>query len=84
MMNCYNNIMIIRLGHLKRTTWLNSFGVPLHAWGDALFRSLGFKFRTFIEVDLSTKKMLRGDMARIKIVTHNSNLIECWKKEEEE
>ncbi|MCI45121.1 DUF4283 domain protein, partial [Trifolium medium] len=47
----------------QRTTWLRCFGIPLHAWGDALFRSLAFKFGSFIEVDSSTKNMLRGDVA---------------------
>ncbi|MCH92530.1 endonuclease/exonuclease/phosphatase family protein, partial [Trifolium medium] len=59
-----------------RAIWLRCFGVPLHAWGDALFRSVAFKYGVFIEVDSSTKNMLRGDMARIKIVTKKLTLID--------
>ncbi|GAU24086.1 hypothetical protein TSUD_388790 [Trifolium subterraneum] len=59
-----------------RSTWLRCFGVPLHAWGDALFRSIAFKHGVFIEVDSPTKNMLRGDMARIKIVTKKLTLID--------
>jgi hypothetical protein len=53
----------------QRVSWLSCFGVPLHAWGEALFRTLGFKFGTFIKVDDSTKELLRGDVARIKVAT---------------
>jgi hypothetical protein len=49
--------------------WISCYGVPLHAWGDAIFRTIGFKFGSFIQVDPSTKNMLRGDVARVKIVT---------------
>jgi hypothetical protein len=38
-----------------RTTWLRCFGVPLHAWGEALFRSIAFKFGVFAEVDVPTR-----------------------------
>jgi hypothetical protein len=54
-----------------RVTWLTCFGVPLHMWGDAIFRMLVFKFGSFIETDYTTKNMLRGDLARIKITTND-------------
>jgi hypothetical protein len=38
-----------------RTTWLRCFSVPLHAWGEALFRSIAFKFGVFAEVDVPTR-----------------------------
>ncbi|MCH82393.1 DUF4283 domain protein [Trifolium medium] len=59
-----------------RVSWLSCFGVPLHVWGDAIFRSLAFKFRSFVEVDYSTKNMLRGDVARIKIVTDRPTCVD--------
>ncbi|KAK2358041.1 hypothetical protein QL285_095259 [Trifolium repens] len=54
-----------------RVTWLTCFGVPLHMWGDAIFRMLVFKFGSCIETDYTTKNMLRGDLARIKITTND-------------
>jgi hypothetical protein len=59
-----------------RTTWLSCFGVPLHVWGQAIFRTVGFKFGSFIDTDLATKKMLRGDVARIKITTDSQSIID--------
>jgi hypothetical protein len=60
----------------QRVVWLNCFGVPLHAWGEAIFRTLGFKFGTFIEIDEDTKIMARGDVARIKIATQSCKMID--------
>jgi hypothetical protein len=60
----------------QRAVWLNCYGIPLHVWGDAMFRTLGFKFGTFVEVDLNTKNMMRGDVARIKIATDASKVID--------
>jgi hypothetical protein len=59
-----------------RVSWLKCFGVPLHAWGEAIFRTVGFKYGTYIEVDSATKIMQRGDVARIKMVTDLSILID--------
>ncbi|PNY14140.1 hypothetical protein L195_g010814 [Trifolium pratense] len=53
----------------QRTTWLRCYGVPHHAWGEALFRASECKFGSFVDMDSSTKNMLRLDVARIKIVT---------------
>ncbi|MCH93579.1 DUF4283 domain protein, partial [Trifolium medium] len=61
----------------QRSIWLRCFGVPLHAWGEALFRTIAFKYGTFIEVDTTTKIMARGDLARIKIVTDKPLLIDA-------
>ncbi|GAU17444.1 hypothetical protein TSUD_233220 [Trifolium subterraneum] len=52
-----------------RVTWLRCFGVPTHAWGMDLFRSLAFKYGKFIELDENTTQMKRCDVARVKIVT---------------
>jgi hypothetical protein len=60
----------------ERTIWLRCYGVPLHAWGEALFRSIAFKFGVFTEVDLSTKNLLRGDFARIKVVNNKQTTID--------
>ncbi|KAK2412589.1 hypothetical protein QL285_047766 [Trifolium repens] len=61
-----------------RATWLRCFGVPLHAWGTDLFRSLAFKFGRFVEVDDATKSMRRCDIARIKVVTGEKRLIDSF------
>jgi hypothetical protein len=60
----------------QRTTWLRCYGIPLHAWGEALFRTIGFKFGSFVEADLSTKNMVRGDLARIRITTDKMMVID--------
>ncbi|WJX89444.1 hypothetical protein P8452_71443 [Trifolium repens] len=59
-----------------RVVWLSCFGIPLHAWGDAIFRTIGFKYGTFIQVDNPTKNLLRGDRARIKIVTSLKEVVD--------
>jgi hypothetical protein len=41
-----------------------------------LFKTIGFKFGTFVEVDSSTKNLIRGDLARIKITTENMQMID--------
>jgi hypothetical protein len=60
----------------QRVTWLHCFGVPLHTWGTAIFRSIGYKFGKFIDTDRDTKNMLRGDVAKIQIVTESLKLID--------
>jgi hypothetical protein len=60
----------------QRSSWLRCYGVPLHAWGQALFRTIGFKFGTFVGTDQSTKLLVRGDMARINITTEKMQLID--------
>jgi hypothetical protein len=60
----------------QRYAWLRCFRVPLHAWGEALFKTIGFKFGTFVQVDSSTKNLIRGDLARIKITTENMQMID--------
>jgi hypothetical protein len=62
----------------QRIVWLNCYGVPLHAWGEAIFKTLGFKFGSFIEIDNPTKNMTRVDVARIKVVTEALKLIDSY------
>jgi hypothetical protein len=59
-----------------RVTWLRCYGVPIHAWGVDLFRALAFKFGRFIEVDEDTHQFKRCDVARVKVVTKDSKLID--------
>jgi RNA recognition motif-containing protein len=60
----------------SRVTWLRCYGVPPHAWGNNLFRSIAFKYGRFIGVDDSTKEMRRCDVARIKITTNDKVAID--------
>jgi hypothetical protein len=57
-------------------SWLKCYGVPLHAWGEALFRTVGFKYGTYLDVDPDTRSMQRGDVARIKIDTDLPRLVD--------
>jgi RNA recognition motif-containing protein len=60
----------------SRVTWLRCHGVPPHAWGNNIFRSIAFKYGRFIGVDDSTKEMRRCDVARIKIITNDKAAID--------
>jgi hypothetical protein len=60
----------------NRAVWLRCYGVPPHAWGNDLFRSIAFKHGRFLEVDDSTKEMKRCDVARIKILTNDKAAID--------
>jgi hypothetical protein len=59
-----------------RVTWLRCYGVPVHAWGNDLFRALAFKFGRFVEVDEPTKSLERCDVARVKVVSAEKKLID--------
>jgi hypothetical protein len=59
-----------------RVMWLRCYGVPVHAWGNNLFRALAFKFGRFVEVDEITRTMRRCHVARVKIVSGEKKLID--------
>jgi hypothetical protein len=44
-----------------------TYGIPLHAWGTATFRTLVKNCGTFLEVDDETLTKKRLDVARVKI-----------------
>jgi hypothetical protein len=60
----------------SRAVWLRCYGVPPHAWGNDLFRSIAFKHGRFLEVDDNTKEMKRCDVGRIKILTNDKAAID--------
>jgi hypothetical protein len=60
----------------KRDVWLRCYGVPLFAWGISLFKTLAYKFGTFLDVDDATKQLKRGDLARVKVLTSASKIID--------
>ncbi|WJX33389.1 hypothetical protein P8452_21601 [Trifolium repens] len=50
-----------------KETWVNMYGIPLHAWGEPMFRNLASRCGVFMEVDARTRKMERFDVARVKV-----------------
>jgi hypothetical protein len=60
----------------KRQVWVKVFGIPLHAWGDTLFRVLGERFGEFVDYDEATAARSRMDVARLKFSTSIRSRIE--------
>jgi hypothetical protein len=48
----------------------------VHAWGFVLFRAVAFKYQRFIDTDDNTKRLIRCDVARIKIVSSEKKVID--------
>ncbi|GAU30343.1 hypothetical protein TSUD_212000 [Trifolium subterraneum] len=53
----------------NRVTWVKVFGIPLHAWGDNLFKAIGGKYGEFLDYDNITASRAKLDVARLKIST---------------
>ncbi|MCH79400.1 DUF4283 domain protein, partial [Trifolium medium] len=53
----------------RRVTWVKVFGIPLHVWGESLFKAIGGKYGEFFDFDESTTSRAKLDVARIKIST---------------
>jgi hypothetical protein len=53
----------------QREVWIQVYGIPLHVWGDNLFKMVGNKFGSFVDYDMETATMARFDVARLKIIT---------------
>jgi hypothetical protein len=51
----------------KRVTWVHMHGIPLHAWGEATFRSIADRVGSFLLVDPKTKNISCLDVARVKL-----------------
>lgn len=49
----------------ERLLWLKIYGVPCHAWGESLFRSLLDSIGRYVKSDKETMLKLRMDEARI-------------------
>ncbi|PNY16690.1 hypothetical protein L195_g013415 [Trifolium pratense] len=54
----------------KRKTWVKVYGIPLHVWGESLFKAIGNKYGEFIDFDNNTASRAKLDVARIKISTN--------------
>ncbi|MCI34245.1 hypothetical protein A2U01_0055463, partial [Trifolium medium] len=53
----------------RRETWVKIYGIPLHVWGENLFKAIGRKFGEFIDFDNNTASRAKLDVAKIKIST---------------
>ncbi|MCI34849.1 hypothetical protein A2U01_0056070, partial [Trifolium medium] len=53
----------------RRDTWVKVFGIPLHAWGENLFKGIGGIYGEFLDFDEETASRSKLDVARIKIAT---------------
>jgi hypothetical protein len=54
---------------VQRDIWIQVYGIPLHIWGDDLFKLIGNKLGVFMDYDEETTSMARLDVARLKILT---------------
>ncbi|MCI01520.1 DUF4283 domain protein [Trifolium medium] len=54
---------------IQREVWLQVYGIPIHIWGETLFKLVGAKFGVFLDFDEETASMARFDVARLKILT---------------
>jgi hypothetical protein len=59
----------------KREVWVRLHGVPLHLWGESVFRRLTQHWGDFIGVDEDTRCRNRFDMARVKLLVSVSETI---------
>jgi hypothetical protein len=62
--------------NVNREVWVKVFGIPLHAWGDNLFKVLGARFGMFVDYDEPTASKARLDVAHIKLSTSIRTRIE--------
>jgi hypothetical protein len=45
------------------------YGIPLHVWGENLFKAIGSRYGEFIDFDNNTASRAKLDVARIKMAT---------------
>jgi hypothetical protein len=53
----------------RRETWVRVLGIPLHAWGENLFKEIGRKYGEFLDFDENTTLRAKLDVARLKLAT---------------
>ncbi|MCH79256.1 RNA recognition motif [Trifolium medium] len=56
--------------------WVKVYGVPLHVWGEKLFKAIGRKYGGFVDFDRNTASRAKLDVARIKVSTNFRGLID--------
>jgi hypothetical protein len=60
----------------RRDTWVKIYGIPLHVWGENLFKVIGAKYREFLDFDSTTASRAKLDIASIKIATSFNGCID--------
>ncbi|GAU20806.1 hypothetical protein TSUD_132910 [Trifolium subterraneum] len=69
---------------VNREVWIQVYGIPLHVWGEELFKMVGENFGGFLDFDDDTAAMVRCDVARLKISSTSWELIDVVIKVEVE
>ncbi|GAU34283.1 hypothetical protein TSUD_321290 [Trifolium subterraneum] len=54
---------------VQREVWVQVYGIPLHIWGEDLFKKVGDKLGGFLDFDYKTTSMAIFDVARLKILS---------------
>jgi hypothetical protein len=67
MPNCFSD---------RRETWVKVYGVPLHVWGENLFKVIGGKYGEFLDFDNNTAARVKLNVACIKISTDFRGVID--------
>jgi hypothetical protein len=60
----------------SRETWIQIFGIPLHAWDESCFKLVAGRFGVFLDFDEATISKHRFDLARVKLRTVRRVLID--------
>jgi hypothetical protein len=60
----------------RRNTWVKVYGIPLHVWGDKLFKVIGEKYGEFLDYDNNTASRAKLDVAHLKISTNFRGMID--------
>ncbi|WJX18268.1 hypothetical protein P8452_08083 [Trifolium repens] len=69
---------------VKREVWVQIHGIPLHIWGETLFKQVGNNLGEFLDFDDETARMARFDVARVKILSQTWGCIDVVQKVEVE
>ncbi|KAK2457642.1 hypothetical protein QL285_004891 [Trifolium repens] len=69
---------------IQREVWVQVYDIPLHIWGENLFKLVGNNLGEFLDFDEETARMARFDMARIKILSQTWAFIDVVQKVEVE
>jgi hypothetical protein len=67
-----------------REVWVQIYGIPIHSWGEDLFKLVGKRLGGFVDFDEETARMARFDVARIKILSTSWAFIDVVVKVEVE
>ncbi|WJX49457.1 hypothetical protein P8452_35891 [Trifolium repens] len=60
----------------RRDTWVKVYGIPLHVWGENLFKVIGGKYGEFVDFDNNTASRAKLDITRLKISTSFRGMID--------